>query len=422
MWQQDNCRIEAWSEKVTESTSTKRALLILVGGRQIPNLLTAQHLKPDFTVPIASYEALAANREWSRIKPVLDQICPNGVTDPNENDVLRVDAFDLDKIRQACEKALTLHPDAEWVFNITCATTIMSIGAYEVGVKRDVSIWYLDTATRRIVTLAGQPPKTDLYNLTVKDYMAAYGRRVEETEMTPTLQEIELAKSLAQQPAEAMLFREALRKGKAHEGKHDQPRMVELRSASMAIQGFCDLAQSAGMIDSYRVTAEQTLRCDLPNNKLWKFMEGRWLEVYAWISAKEAEVFDDFRLSLCIPTDNPKESSSNELDLALTYAASLLIAECKCEKDPFKTEHLTKLRAIANMVGGNFVACVFITAQLSSEFPGDQNKHGSYEHFCSQARANQVVVVPGEHLSDLSRILLREAGAKPSERPTFNRG
>jgi hypothetical protein len=395
----------------------ERALLVLIGGRQIPNLLTAQALKPDFIVPIASHEALRDNGVWTRIKPVLERICPRGVADPTEHTAFRVDAFDPEAVRQAVRQAIGRHPSAEWIFNITCATTIMSIGAYEVGIERGVSIWYLDTATRRIVTLAGQPPERNLYKVTVEHYMAAYGRRVILPKTTPTLQAITFAKDLAQQPDEAMRFREALRKGKANEGKQDQPREVVLQSASAAIKSFCDLAQSALMMDSYRVHPNQILRCQLPNNKLWKFMEGQWLEIYTWVSAHEAQVFDDYQLDVCIPVEHPDESSSNELDLALTHEASLLIAECKCEVEPSKTEHLTKLRAIANMVGGNFVGCIFITAQPSSAFPGDKNKHGSFEHFCSQARAHQVVVVPGENLADLKEIFLKEAGAKSTERP-----
>jgi hypothetical protein len=300
----------------------------------------------------------------------------------------------------------------------------MSIGAYEVGLEQGANVWYLDTATRRLVTLGGAPPTEDLYQLTVEDYMAVYGRRPAITAQPPSSQQVTLAEALAHHPAEAMAFRSALRRAKAHEGKRDQPRTVVLENTSEWTGKFCDLAQTAEMIGSCNVTPQGQLRCELPNDQLWKFMEGLWLEVYAWAAARNVGCFDNYHYGLLIPMRTPEESSSNELDLALTYAASLLIAECKSEEKPFQTEHLDKLRSVASMVGGNFVGCVFIAGQLSTQFPGDKNEHGSYEHFCSQARARQIAVVPGEQLVDLSAILCREAGADsdPRHRPTFFRG
>ncbi len=400
----------------------KQALLILIGGRQIPNLLTAQYLKPDIIVPITSKDALGDNSAWSSIEPALRQICPEGTIDPRKVEAFKVDAFDLEQVRTACSDALDLYPDAEWIFNITCATTIMSIGAYEIGRQNNASIWYLDTATRRVVTLAGNSPDSNLYHLKVADYMAAYGRQPEAIEQTPSLQQIAFAKQLAHAPDLAMDFRKSLLDAKANQGKEDEPRVIELRGASTMIRAFCETAQSMALIDHYCEIAPENLQCTLPNAQLWKWMEGLWLEVYAWAAADEAACCDEYCYGLKIPIRNPQESILNELDLALTYGASLLIAECKLEKEPFKTEHLDKLRSIASMLGGSFVGCVFIAGQLSTRFPGDIHKQGSYAHFCSQARARQIVVVPGEELVNLSTILRREAGADPKQRPTFTRG
>lgn len=401
---------------------SKHALLILIGGRQIPNILTAQYLNSDFIVPIASHEAMADGREWSRIKGSLEQICPHGVIDPTLYPEFCVDAFDLKQVKKAVRAALKMYPEALWVFNVTCATTIMSIGAYEVGKKRSDSIWYLDTLTRRVVTLAGQAPETNLYNLKIPAYMAAYGRDTKTYTSEPTQEEIAFAQFLSEHPAEAMHFRTALEKANANRGPQYESRTITLRNVSGMMRDFCIYAQKAGMLTSLVENPEKSLCCELPNNKFWKFFEGTWLEIYAWSCARDTRVFDDYCINLCIPTSNPLESSSNEIDLAITYSASLLIAECKCEKNPFQTEHLTKLRAVANMIGGNFVGCVFIAAQVSSEFPGDKNKHGTFDHFCSQARAHQIVVVPGEELKDLQMILQREAGAIADKYPTYKRG
>ncbi len=396
----------------------QRALLILIGGRQIPNLLTAQYLKPDIIVPIASHEALRSGDAWSRIEPALRQLCPQGLEDPIEEDSLRVDAFDIEAIHTACRNALNKYPEAAWVFNVTCATTIMSIGAYEVARQVGVSVWYLDTASRRVVTLVGTPPEENLYHLKVADYMDVYGRRPEGSD-APDHQLTSFAQRLAQQPQEAMAFRDALRNAGLNQKRSSAAHSGTIPSSS-AFMDFCELAVEAGLISSYQSLPSQQIRCDITGSELWKYVDGDWLEVYAWSVARDAGCFDDYRHSLRLPIISSEETASNEVDLAATHMASLLIAECKTEKEPFSVRHLTKLHAIAAMVGGDFVSRLFIASQSEHFYRSHPGRSQSYDNFCSQARAHQIVVVTGEQLSNLGEILRREAGADPKQRSTYS--
>ncbi|MCG8350235.1 MAG: DUF1887 family protein [Chloroflexales bacterium] len=387
----------------------QRALLILIGGRQIPNLLTAQYLKPDIIVPIASHEALRPGDAWSKIEPALGQLCPQGLEAP-----LAVDAFDTEGIRAVCRNALNKYPEATWVCNITCATTIMSIGAYEAAQQIGASVWYLDTAGGRVVTLARTPPEGNLYHLKVADYMDAYGRRPKEPDAPPP-QLIEFAQRLAQQPQEAMDFREALRSASLNSRRPH----IGTVPASSTFMDFCESAKKAGLISKYQSLPPHKIQCETTGSQLWKYVDGEWLEVYVWSVARDAGCFDDYRHSLHLPIRTPEETASNEVDLATTYRASLLIAECKTEKKPFDTKYLTKLHAIAAMVGGDFVSRLFIASQ-SEQYYRHRGLSQKYDAFCSQARAHQIVVVTGEQLRDLDAILRREAGADLKQRPTYS--
>lgn len=133
-------------------------------------------------------------------------------------------------------------------------------------------------------------------------------------------------------------------------------------------------------------------------------MDGQWLELFGYDAAKQAGCFDDVCYNLAIPI--PNQNATNQIDLAATYAASLLIAECKAEEEPFKTAHLDKLSAIANMIGGSFVVKLFITARSRQKT----------ESFLDQAKARQIVVVTGEQLPDLATILKQE-----TQQPTYAR-
>ncbi len=149
----------------------------------------------------------------------------------------------------------------------------------------------------------------------------------------------------------------------------------------------------------------------LPNYEKYSFLNGGWLEFYAWIVANETEKFDDANYSLTIPTDGDQK----EIDLALSYAGALLIAECKTDTKPFKTTYLEKIVAVSSLIGANFVGKLFITNQI----PDCSNS--AVKDFFNQAKVRQIVVVTGKELKDLSEILKTEAGVE-RKRPTYNRG
>lgn len=384
----------------------KRALLILIGGRQIPNLLAAQHLRPDIIFPIASHEALREGNVWTQVKSALQQLCPEGLVEPVE-----IDGFDLQQARDVCSNALATYPDAEWFFNVTCATKVMSIGVYEIAQKAGKTAWYLDTATHRVVTLVGSPPKSDLYRLSVADYLAIYGRTPDETGEEPPERLISFATYLAHNPSAVLPFRNALEKARMSEPP-------VLQSRSMWIPKLCKAARDAELLTSYKVRADGFTEYETKGSHLWDFINGKWLEIYAWASARDATCFDDY----CYGVRIPGGGAENELDLAATHAATLIIAECKTGRrdKPFDTAYLDKLNSIASMIGGNFVGRVFITNQ---PIPSDKNQFQSYDDFSNQARARQIVIVTGEHLKDLAQTLRKEVGADaPRVRPTFDRG
>lgn len=369
------------------------ALLILVGGRQTPNLLTAQFLRPDLIVPVASHEALRPNEAWSRIKPALERLCTQ-VVEP-----LPVDAFDLESIRSACRTALMRAPTAQWVCNITCGTAIMSIGAYEAGREAGASVWYLDTARRVVKTLAGTAPAGNLYHLSVTDYLAIYGRQAHTPGHSPKPERLQLAGELARLPAAALDLRDSLRNASADRA---HSRGFTLLNLSQSGQKLCRLATDAGMWQSQQV-GSSSFKISAPASDVWTFFNGDWLELYVWQAARQAGCFDD----VCYSVRIPGQYGENEIDLAATAAASLLIAECKTEEKPFNTETLDKLASIVAMLGGAYVLRMVILARPA------HNGVQAFKAFQNQARERQVVIITGDQLVKLPQILQKEI-ARPS--------
>jgi hypothetical protein len=386
----------------------KKALLILVGGRQVPNVLTAQYLKPEIIVPIASHEAMQPGREWSKVEPILRQLCaePAGFHPPVE-----VNAYDPRETYRACLEALLLHQDAEWVVNVTCGSKIMGFGAYDAALPNHwpmpVAIWYLDTATRKVVALKGQAPP-DFYHLDVEDYFAIYGRQAHAKRPAP--EEVAVANLLAQHPSAAMKIAKGWRSATGT-GVHRK-----FFAPPQNLPPLLKALQEAGFIKSFRLSAAavrptygRVSECEIEITKkpLQNFLGGEWLEVYAWGAAMNAGCFEDSGCSVKISAPG----ASNELDLAATSAATLLMAECKTDAEPFRMEYLNKLDSIASLVGGGAVARVFITSQAP---PKDEGGQKSYAAFCEQAKVRQIVVITGEQLHELPKLLSREVGLRPT--------
>ena len=157
----------------------KKAQLIIVGGRAyIPTILAVIHQKPDIIIAVSSMES---KEDLPKLEQIIKSVHPEGqmiATEP-------VDAFNFSQIYATCENAILSYPKAEWIFNITTGTTIMSIGAYEVAKlyqssTSPVQCWYINTSQTKFVSLPKDDFKgirrEDLFKISVPQYATAYSR------------------------------------------------------------------------------------------------------------------------------------------------------------------------------------------------------------------------------------------------------
>lgn len=144
---------------------------------------------------------------------------------------------------------------------------------------------------------------------------------------------------------------------------------------------------------------EENVMYTIKSSNMQEFLQGDWLEIYVWHEAIEAGFANDCQWGYKIQADLP----SNELDVALTYKARLLIAECKTLSKPFNPEFLYKLHSVADLVGGNYVRQIFITNHTK---PIDKNE--SFENFSQQAAIRRTFVVTGEQLPEIKEILRQQ--------------
>lgn len=389
----------------------KKALLLLIGGRQIPNVLSAQGFQPDNIFPVATHESMQPNREWSSVVPILRQLCPEGLQEPVVvNGESWRDSYD------ACLRILKDNPGFEWVFNITCGPKVLALAAYDVALPMmkdlDISIWYLASSSRQVEVLKGKPPNIDLYKIDVQNYLKTYGWEIKYT--APEKEEINFARSLIQCPDDVKRFVKLIMDERL------TGNVLEIELISDRLTRLLGPSKKAGLIDDYQVGKRKfnsygrlTIPCAIHTkklSKLRKFFDGGWLETYTYWAAVKSSVFDDVMTGVEIF----KQGISNELDFVATRSGTLLLAECKTSssksKDPDEKLVLDKFNSVAELMGGNSVRKLLITTAKNMNI--DKNTS-----FLNKAASRQIVLVNYQDLPELPEIFRRESGVQGT--PTY---
>lgn len=384
---------------------TKKVLLVAAGGRAMPDVQAMFYVQPHIVIAVTSEEG------WIGEKAFVDIAAGR----PNHEflDFVRnVNAYNFDECQQACgETAYKLvqkvYPDAdyhlEWVFAIGSAPKITGIAAYEVAKNRGIPCLVVDTPHEKVVSLV-KDVKTDvkeqeLFHPDVPSYMRIQKR-------TYRMHKGKTAKYRATVQGWGHIARELAL-------STDTPSFTSLMHDKkagtyiplpLALIGssLFHVLEKYGLLElKPNIKGEDC--CSFTTSHAAKFAgTGDWLEIFVWHEAKEAGFADDCQWGYQI-IDGKAE---NELDLALTYKAQLLIGECKTDYNPFKGKrnYLDTLDSNAHLLGGNFVTKIFITNQ-------PKTREG-YESFNEQADRRGIVVLTAEDLP-IIRDRLKEQAKTP---------
>ncbi|HNJ44106.1 MAG TPA: DUF1887 family CARF protein, partial [Acidobacteriota bacterium] len=355
---------------------------------------------------------------------------------------IQVDGYDLGQIQTEISNVLGRYRNTTWWVNLTCGSKVMSLGAYEAAkLHPGTSVWYLDSNHRQVISLQGNPPGGDVFRLTVSEYLTAYRRMPMKTSDDPFFpKKLALAELFFNQSEKIAVLKKLLGSQNAESGTQDQYSTLKLPTSDRWIIQACQMAKEANLIQSLS-SGFEFLTLKVIGHDFWKFVNGTWFEFIVWNAARKAGCFDDVKMDVEIPG----KFGLNQLDLAATFSANLLIAECKTDANPFRskaskerlaeqqktnpgyrpdpekieesgTAYLDKLNSVSSLIGGSFVTKVFI---CTANPPNPQKNPGlykTYEQFCSQAVERQIVIVTGDQLHQLPAILHREG-----KNPTYPR-
>lgn len=400
-----------------------KAQLVLLGGRSsVPNLLTILYQQPDEVFVLTSNES---TQDFGKFKNLIKKYHPSCSIE----EIGPVDAFNYEAISELCRTVFQDNLDAEWICNITAATTIMSIGVYEQAKLCKLPCWYLNTANSRVICLVGpkigEEEEKKLFHLTVEQYVNAYYHELKNGDMEDRRNLAEqnwlpFAQMLAKDPSVVACLKGIFDKARSKNnpnsslvgdtpGKPDRvdkhgkvggPKHYILRHPTKEEVALLTEAKKVVLIDD----------CNNPNDSFefrlnyiqYSFLSGAWLEVYIWNEAKQANLFDDCQWNRKI-----EEGATREFDVAITYKAQLIIVECKTGKDK-KSDIMRDLVSAASLVGHKFVGKIVASSFLTLSTIDDDSK--------AKAHQDSIVLVLADEILNIRQRLIDEA-----KTPTYSR-
>lgn len=370
--------------------------VLLVGGRQTPNVIGILLLRPSrIDLVVSKDEVEKASILLESLKDI------ENLELPPKDDIIVVDAYDFQSNIKAFRHICDKYKGDEVQFNLTGSTKIMAIAAYETARREGMESFYINTAGNEILWLNGrQDSVQQTFELMIEDYLSIFGRKVVQKFKFENL-------SFNKQQA----IDAAILLGKSSP-----------RSASMLqkirrhqIKGSIGLKVSLSDFDEYEKALIYALKdinaldlkddmVILRSNNDFEFFKGDWLEVYIYYEAftkknkKGNPIFNDCDLSIRI-LSGPSEK---EIDVACISEAQLIHCSCKTDKDPFKTQFLDEMHSVSNLIGGRFCSRIFITNAVFSDY-------SKQLQFLDQAKHREIVVVTGNDLENIGEILAKQA-------------
>jgi hypothetical protein len=387
----------------------KKALMVVAGGRGVPDALALLYLKPDLILPITSEEG------WEAENAFLD--LARRIPGCSVLDMKHVNAYDLDIGMKACRELCQPYPATEWdwIFTITSAPKILAFAAYEIAKERGVPCWFSASQKEKVVSLVKERnvDTKRFFHLSFNEYIKIQGRTCRE-KGAPVPHYRKIVESWADIAETLALSDEThqltpifyAHKKRANKSLGDAVRDPIPLTSEVEDLPLVKWLVKRGMLRVSRGRSNHTSHRFSSKPAVQFLCTGDWLEVYVWDQINKMKGEDNeksFADECRWGYEIPKDRVQYELDVALIYRAQLVIAECKTDEQPFRGEnnYLRGLDAVADQLGGDYVSKVFVTNRYG--------KGESYDIFCRQAQQRNIEVVTRERLGKIGEIMKKQA-------------
>lgn len=317
-------------------------LLLLFGGRPHPNAMLAAMLRPQHVVALISRDARYDVRE------VLAGIVSGSVT------VEEVPPYQIRRVQQTLERHLE---EGATAIGVTGAPLPMAVAAYEVGRRRGVPVYYVNTGQGEILDLVHLDRTPVQINVSLPTFFSVYRLTFDPlpppTFITSPKQRTEAARVLAQKVALATELLDWLK-------QEEQQDTLVLRKRwpwQFTLDHWNILRRLHDLqVVQITLTGARTqpfprslVTIRFPSKGERQFLFGEWLEVYVTEEARTTGLLDDVQRGVRFRVGD----GYREVDFLGLFRGIPLLGSCKATRKPWRKSYLDEINAVAELMGGD---------------------------------------------------------------------
>lgn len=360
----------------------------LISDQTIPNLIPALMERPDRVYLVAT-DAMLRKGMQQRLEVILDKHGIRtetviGAPDAGLATIIEFAGQVITRIQQS-------DPAAQIVLNATGGKKLMALGFVEVFRHHATRIVYTDTEHRQIECLpaggkasADPIPMRDVLN--VETYLAAQGFGIEcaRSDDAKWCAEADTRRAACEFLAERIAERDVQNLIGAlnalAQQALDKKRLVLVEARQTLSDDPRDpWPEILGRLQNFGLLRSHGGNIEFTNVSSARFLNGDWLEEYAWHVAGDAKPFD-VRVGVKGQW-NDARSARNEFDVLATHVNELLFIECKTlrhgREEAKDADLLYKADSLGHDVRGLFGTTWLITARApESEMRGRARQQG----------------------------------------------
>ncbi len=314
-----------------------KAMMCLVSRQAMPNLLPVLMFKPDIVYLLSTKEEKQCAIHLKNVfhnNQITTQIISN------------IDAYNGDTVQEIMSKILN-QQEAEFLVNVTGGTKLMSLAAYQIANECALQALYCNTERKEILWLLPQKRSEALdANLTIEDYLLAYGYRIKEEKYEKDIADFFGIFTVVNRYSLIKPLAEVFEKGRKRFA--DNPPRGVVKSTN----GEFQLEKN---FDRYILSSPQyKVSCTIQQSK---FNLGSWLEYWTYYQLRFEQNLEA-KFCVKVVSDN---GNTNEIDCIVLKDYVLYLLSCKSGV-PEVQKDLFQIETLRTLISGTFGKGVLVTA------------------------------------------------------------
>ncbi|MCS7060280.1 MAG: DUF1887 family CARF protein [Anaerolineae bacterium] len=376
----------------------QKIMISLLGGRPVPNIQAALHLKPERVYFVASADSIGPGGNYQKAL--------GGLPDAMKPDqpLRAVQPYSMRETQAACAALVAQHPDDDIVLVLASEPKMMSLGAYEFARQRS-NVRVCNVTRDGLVWLSNE--QKEPMKISLCDYFAAYGWQVDwsaahtqEVALKP-YQEVLNAVEQHLSVACDLFTQMRVAAQQANQNRTGQRRCAcalgeEARALLQAVRNAGWLSNL--QFDQSYISWSAPQRDDLNSFVL----SGEWLEALVFRTAVRAGQFDACAWNI---RETQQQQHTRQLDFVGIRSGEMVIASCKVGNRLERT-FFEEIRARADQLGKTMCSPMLIST--ADNVSDDATRWG---------RETEVVLVTRKDLPGLDKIFRKVIDGKQDADP-----